>query len=161
MRGALPGWGRTGPPPLIAVPMLRSGWCTGHLLWLRSSDGAHRQIRCSLSTHLLRVAVKVSAQPPCDSKIIRASDPSPVASVPCGWQEFVIYERLQCVAECVLGVDGFGESGLAQFDRAHEGAGPLGRAVGECEVRMLVTVADQLAQPQRAKAVLGDDAIPQ
>ncbi|WP_165762567.1 hypothetical protein [Mycolicibacterium vulneris] len=32
--------------------------------------------------------------------------------------------------------------------------------VGEREVRMLVTVTDQLAQTQGTKAVLGNDAVP-
>jgi hypothetical protein len=34
-------------------------------------------------------------------------------SAPGGWQKFVIDEGLQCVAESVFGINGFGESGLA------------------------------------------------
>jgi hypothetical protein len=49
---------------------------------------------------------------------------------------------------------------LAQFDGAHEGAGPFRCAVGECEVGVLITLTDQLAQTQRPKSVLDDDVIP-
>jgi len=73
----------------------------------------------------------------------------------------VVDERLQRVAERLLGVDGFGEPGLAQLDGTHEGARPFGCVVGEREIRVLITVTDQLTQTQWAEAVLGDDSIPQ
>ena len=60
----------------------------------------------------------------------------------------------------MLGVDGFGEPSLAQLDGAHKCPGSFGCSVGEREVRVLVTVTDQLAQAQRTKTVLGDDAVP-
>jgi hypothetical protein len=73
----------------------------------------------------------------------------------------VVDERLQCVAESVFGVNDSGEPSLAKLDGADKGAGPLRCAVGKREVGVLVTMTDQLAQTQRAKAVLGEDAIPQ
>ena len=60
----------------------------------------------------------------------------------------------------MLGINNFGEPRLAQFDGAHKGAGPFRCAVGECEVGVLITPTDQLAQTQRPKAVLDDDVIP-
>jgi hypothetical protein len=73
----------------------------------------------------------------------------------------VVDERLRGVAECMLGINNFGEPRLAQFDGTDKGLWPCRRSVGEREVRVLVTVADQFAQAQRTKAVLVDDAVPQ
>src|ERR1700757_960728 len=103
-----------------------------------------------------------SSSPPSSAQMRRSALDRPPLNVPStrgGWQELVVDERLQCVAERVFGVDGFGEPGLAQLDRAHEGSGSFRRTVGEREVRVLVTLADQFAQAQRAKAVLGDYAV--
>src|SRR6202035_2871742 len=83
----------------------------------------------------------------------RAASGSP--SLRChGGQEFVVDERLQRVAECVLSIDGLREPGLAQLDGADKGAGSFRCAVGECKIRVLVPVTDQLTQAQWAKTVL-------
>src|SRR6202021_381679 len=89
----------------------------------------------------------------------RYDGPAGGGSTSCGWREFVVEGRLQCGAECVFGVNDFGEPCLAKLDGADKGAGPFRCAVGKRKVGVLVTVTDQLAQTQRAKAVLGEDAI--
>src|SRR5271168_2957042 len=84
-----------------------------------------------------------SSSPPSQAQKRQSAREQPRLNVPStrsGRQELVVDKGLQSVAERVLGVDGFGEPGLAQLDGAHKSPRSFRRAVGEREVRVLVAM---------------------
>lgn len=72
----------------------------------------------------------------------------------------MVDQGLQCITERVLGVNRPCEPSLAQLDGAYEGPRSFRSAVGEREVRVLIPLANQLAQVPRAKIVLRDNLVP-
>jgi hypothetical protein len=84
--------------------------------------------------------------------------PSSVAQ--CRRQELPVYEELERVAKCILGIDGRIEARFAKLDGAHERYRTCRRAICKCKIRVLIALSDERLEIATRKAVLVDDLRP-